>query len=206
MKYRDMLMCTDPKGADAVDVFALFDNAVVPFNSSSWREAVKAIVNNGGACGQINNSPGFDRGQFDPKYQPTSPTVYCVEPMRANIDLLESCRNRTGIDPQFFRIEQFAVGQPAKDQKTIGFPDGPVGDEGGRVVENGGIQVPFTTLDALFGALDKVDILSIDTEGSDSSVMFAGNETLKKTRYLEFEVARDLTHTPCRAGAHPNPS
>ena len=45
-------------------------------------------------------------------------------------------------------------------------------------------------------ALDKVDILSIDTEGTDPHVIFAGTETLKKTRYLEFEVHRDLEGTP----------
>ncbi len=192
---RLIFTCTDPKGGDAIDAFAMFDNALTPFNSDSWRTAVKSFGGDGGVCGQINKSPGLDRGQFDPKFEAASPTVYCVEPMKANVELLRKCQDRTGINSTSFLVQQFAVGMPEEGQTTIGFPDGRTGAEGKGVVESGGIQVPFTSLDSLFGDLDKVDILSIDTEGNDPDVMFAGKETLEKTRYLEFEVHRDLKRT-----------
>ena len=51
-------------------------------------------------------------------------------------------------------------------------------------------------MDALCKDMETVDILSVDTEGTDPDVLAAGTETLKKTRYLEFEVHRDAVDSP----------
>lgn len=50
------------------------------------------------------------------------------------------------------------------------------------------MDVPFESLDGLFEKLDSVDLLFVDAEGNDADVLFGGEQTLKKTRYLEFEV------------------
>lgn len=186
------------KGADAIDLYSMYDNGPKPFNSTLWREAVKTHGGDNGACGQIVNSPDFDRAVFDDRFAATSPSVYCVEPMPANIALLQSCAKSTGINDDFFKIEQYAVGNPDEGQTTISFPDGPPGKEQMRVMDSGGVKVPFKSLDARFGDLpdlDKVDILSIDTEGNDPDAIFGAQSLLAKTRYLEFEVHRDMAGT-----------
>jgi FkbM family methyltransferase len=49
-------------------------------------------------------------------------------------------------------------------------------------------EVPITTLDAEFGnSALKIDYLKIDTEGYDLKVMRGAQETLSRTRFLQFE-------------------
>jgi len=188
------------KGADAVDWFSMFDNMETPFNSSLWRRSVRAQSDDSGACNQIMESSQVDRGHFDPNFERMSPTVYCVEPMPSTIELLRKCSKETGINEDFFKIQHYAVGDPKDNEMTVQFPDGRPGQEALGIQLNKPrvetVAVPFVSLDALFGHLSKVDILSIDAEGHDPEVIFAGKETLRKTRYLEFETHRDLEGTP----------
>lgn len=183
------------KGADAVDLFSLFDNVEEPFDSTVWRDAVKAYGVGAGACKQITQSPDWDRKIHDDRFNAISPMVYCVEPMTANVRLLESCSVATGISDDFFKIEQYAVGNPEEPGTTISFPNARAGTEDQGVIASGWIKVPYTSLDTRFGHLDTVDILTIDTEGNDPDTIFGAKHLLSKTRYLEFEVHRDLAGT-----------
>merc|ERR1719334_1684472 len=119
--------------------------------------------------------------------------------MPSNIELLRKCCKTTGINEEFFKFQQYVMGHPKNGETTAQFPEGKAGHEALGVTKTGGVVVPFVSLDALFGHLSKVDILSIDTEGHDPEVIFAGKETLRKTRYLEFETHRDFEGTPWRS-------
>ena len=63
-------------------------------------------------------------------------------------------------------------------------------DDCSRVISEGGITVPITTLDKLMGnePEDKIDLLKIDVEGFELSVLAGAQQTLRKTRWLYIEV------------------
>lgn len=122
------------KGEGLADLYAMFDNSQTPFISDLWKEAaIEELKKRGdkqfpyGYCDQLNSPSVLDRGQFDPKFPKKSPSAFCVEPMRDNLNLLKSCHEKSGISDNF-KIWQYAVGIP-DGKKMVRFPDG-VGGEG----------------------------------------------------------------------------
>jgi len=139
------------------------------------------------------------------KQQVEVPTGICVEPMKANIDLLRGVGKALGYDSAkgkgSFHIVHAACMDKAKSNQTIPFPNGAPGQEDLGVQNNKGVvatvDVPLKTADGLVAelGLPRVDVLLVDTEGADPAVLRGATETLKHVRYLEFEVHRDLWQT-----------
>lgn len=129
------------------------------------------------------------------------PIGICVEPMKANLDILRDASNSLGFgSTEFgaFHIVQAAVMDKATPGQKVEFPDGLPGQENlglqNSLVES---QVPVKTVDGIVTELSiqKIDILLVDTEGADPAVLRGASNTLKSVRYLEFEVHRDLART-----------
>lgn len=127
------------------------------------------------------------------------PTGICVEPMRANVKLLNQASAGLGYGAQTahgsFHVVQAAIMNKADTNQTVEFPDGDPG------LETAGLPaffpVPVKTVDMLKAdfALSRIDILTIDTEGADPYVLQGSLKTLPTVRYLQFEVHRDLKQT-----------
>lgn len=117
----------------------------------------------------------------------------CIEPMPQNVHLLVICLQHMGYLGQAKVI-------PAALSSVSGsaaFPDGEMGREDvglehiprGHVIKT--VEVTVTPLDALVRAegIERIDHLTIDTEGNDVRVLLGALGTLAsaKVRYLEFE-------------------
>lgn len=55
-----------------------------------------------------------------------------------------------------------------------------------------GVRLPVRTLDNYAKDIPRIDFLKIDTEGMDFKVLRGGQETLKKTRYIQFEFSSPI--------------
>lgn len=94
-----------------------------------------------------------------------------------------------------------AVDAEASTNQTVGFSTGaklPVGYERASIGAKGmgkTTLVPLMTADGILESLGlpRADILLIDTEGRDAEVLKGAKHTLRKVRYLEFEVQRGLS-------------
>merc|ERR1719436_90274 len=128
------------------------------------------------------------------------PRVLCVEPMPANVRLLDEV-NKVVFGPN---SPMEVINAAVSDHNGTGFfPDAGTGEETGILSPSqypGFASVQVTTVDALLSErnIKKVDVLTIDTEGYDSAVIQGAKETLRYrgVRYLTFEVHQDLSGTP----------
>uniref|UniRef100_A0A7S1RQW6 Methyltransferase FkbM domain-containing protein n=1 Tax=Alexandrium catenella TaxID=2925 RepID=A0A7S1RQW6_ALECA len=129
-------------------------------------------------------------------------TAVCVEPMHNNVVALRNASSTLGYGSSTkfgsFHIVQAAVMDTAESGETVEFPDKTPGAENARLdARSYPVRVPRKTVDQIKHelSLPKVDILTIDTEGADPMVLEGATEALKTTRYLTFEVHRDLKGT-----------
>jgi len=128
-----------------------------------------------------------------------SPKVFCVEPIKSNIDLLNTTARSLrytqphgGHFPSAFQIIQATADQ--FPDKYFHFSDHvKPGGESARFKPKGKstYAVKSLSVDSMVKdyKLNQVDILSIDTEGSDPRVLFGAYQTLSSgmVRYIEFE-------------------
>ena len=170
------------KGVDAVRLFAQYDTREKPYLLKTWQNALgEALPGNTGACGQVTSAEELSK----PLWTTPLPEVYCVEPMPANVRLLTSLATSTHI-PEHFHVLQYAVGL---SHGSVLFPDAAAGTENLGVDIGGGnkAHVNASTVDSLFGHLDNIEMLLIDTEGNDALVILGAARVLQRVRYLEFE-------------------
>jgi FkbM family methyltransferase len=125
-----------------------------------------------------------------------APLGICVEAMPANAKALDTAAKELGYKMDSLKIIHAAASDKTVPGATVKFPDGAVGAETGSIGV-GNVDVPLVTVDSLVSelALSKVDLLIIDTEGHDPAVIRGAEKTLPITRYITFEVHRDLTDT-----------
>ena len=191
------------KGVDAANAFSLFDYSRNPYDSQLWKSALKQVnpLIDRGACGQVTSHTTFDdvhNHSLKDSYG-MEPTVYCVEAMPNNVKLLQRTQRIANISYKNFIIFPFAIGNPAQVTQ-VSFPDGNTGYEALGLSHAGIpnshytdlVNVTLVSIDSLFQQIPTVDFLSIDTEGNDPDVLFGARQTLTHTRYLEFEVHRDI--------------
>eukprot|EP00415_Alexandrium_ostenfeldii_P000510 UN0510 len=140
----------------------------------------------------------------------SSNTAVCVEPVKGTVDALRVAASAFGYmnKTEFgsFHVVQAAVVDRAELGDVAQFPDLAPGTEQGslsRGTKNGSLPyattpVPLMTVDRIMQDLQlpKIDILTIDTEGFDPAVLKGAKTALRSTRYLEFEVHRDISPSP----------
>jgi len=133
------------------------------------------------------------------------PKVVCVEPMPGTIKMLHSLKAEIFGEDGSFEVVQAA----ASDRNgTVNFQDAKVGTEDAGINHGTNFaaasvtrEVPVNqvTVDQLFAkrGFKNVDVLTIDTEGHDPSVIKGAEQALKKglVRFLIFEVHQDLKDT-----------
>jgi FkbM family methyltransferase len=119
---------------------------------------------------------------------------WCFEPVPANIELLRKSFSDLGyLSDERVHLVQAALSSHAG---TAHFQRGFTGVENSGMVQetgapnNGIALVNMVTLDdELFSKVNKIDVLSIDTEGNDAKVLIGSLQLLsnRKVRYMEFE-------------------
>jgi len=135
------------------------------------------------------------------------PVALCVEAVPKTVKHLEMARARLGYDsegaPGVLHILHAAGVAQSTPGQTIPFSDAPVGFEGagvsatGQGQKFGTVDVPAKTVDDLVEEykFPRVDVLIVDTEGHDPAVLFGASKALESTRYVQFEVHRDIVNT-----------
>jgi len=187
------------KGNDALKWMERWDTWGF-FSTQKWIDTVNGMIagGHGYACPVSGSCVTARQANKD---MPEYPIGLCVEPMQANIDLLHKVSSALGYTANTqrgsFHIVQAAVMDKASPNATISFPDGEPGQETLGLEAFVQTDVPLRTVDMLAAefALDRVDILTIDTEGADPAVLRGAVQTLRSVRYIEFEVARMKTNT-----------
>mmetsp|Transcript_44100 Transcript_44100/g.125813 ORF Transcript_44100/g.125813 Transcript_44100/m.125813 type:complete len:362 (-) Transcript_44100:89-1174(-) len=128
------------------------------------------------------------------------PVGVCVEPMPTTTKVLRDVGNELGYNESVnYHVVQAAVVQEANPGQTIQMKLVEAGNEGSTLGAKDGTmaKVPAMTLDgivATFG-LHRIDMLHIDVEGWDPDVLFGGKRILESTRYMMFEVHRDIANS-----------
>ena len=161
------------------------------FDKNSWITALN--TSESGVCNQgkalsYKPLPGVKHRQG---------RVFCVEPGPSTYKRLEEAASTLGWDGMGLTTVQGAVSDT--DGVAL-FPNVQFGVEwfglstcsGKSKASDDCVEVPAYQLDTFTAkhVVDKsvpIDILSIDTEGSDFTVMKSGLETIKQASYLEFE-------------------
>eukprot|EP00543_Licmophora_paradoxa_P003493 CAMPEP_0202449436 /NCGR_PEP_ID=MMETSP1360-20130828/8171_1 /ASSEMBLY_ACC=CAM_ASM_000848 /TAXON_ID=515479 /ORGANISM="Licmophora paradoxa, Strain CCMP2313" /LENGTH=370 /DNA_ID=CAMNT_0049067365 /DNA_START=44 /DNA_END=1156 /DNA_ORIENTATION=+ len=122
--------------------------------------------------------------------------VHCVEPLPVNIDAILKTNQELGMEKYGFHAHRYAISDVPG---TAQFPSGVApGSEafGISSCKNNPMyceDVEQITVDELAkrhfqpGTPEQVDILMIDAEGYDFHVLKGAKETLKNTRFIEFE-------------------
>lgn len=191
------------KGFDAINTMRMGSRDPT-FDKNHWRKALGDDVDEA-VCGQ-SLTPQFPLP--DPSAQPypiRSAETHCIEPMPLTINALNQAATKLRLKERGFVVTKAAL---ASSSGTARFPSAPLGVEDHEKVkvgtENKGISscqealddencedVPMLTLDSYANQFVKskgpIHFLSIDVEGYDFDVLLGGEETLKRTQYLEFE-------------------
>jgi len=129
------------------------------------------------------------------------PVGYCVEPMPSTIQVLRAATQELGYDSAHFRVIQAAAVRQASPGQTVPFPKAGAGEEAfgiSHTSPEGTVDVPAMTVDSLSATehLSHVDFLHVDVEGWDPDVLAGASQTLSVTRYVMFEVHRDIANSP----------
>jgi len=166
------------------------------WSKGRWVEALKHRGANNFACGEPTTNVARAIQNIT-----LGPTVVCVEPMAANARLLREVSAQLGYDQSgthgSFHLVEAALSDKAVPGQTVEFHDAEAGSETGHISSI--LQTtPLKTVDSLAEELKlpRIDVLTIDTEGWDPSVIYGATSTLQHVRYLEFEVHRDFTSSP----------
>ena len=193
------------KGIDAARLFAQYDKRKTPFEASRWQSQINKYISKDkqqlqGACfpSETDRQHVLKKG-FSQQHESTAPQLHCVEPLPANVKILQQVAKDIRVSPAFFHIHHAAVGA-SSDPPTIPFPDtssAGAGEESvgvdfykagqGKGDIEHRVQVKHTSTDELFKNSQKIDMLLVDTEGNDPLVLLGSARVLQSVRYLEFE-------------------
>ena len=154
------------------------------YNSKEWvNHLSKDGLTSGPACGRNDVIP-------TPVKLPRPITAYCIEPMSANIKLVQKIHKTMAFDSQSIFVMQLAMNVfPG----MADFPKGRPGQENLGLADGLGNSeiVNVSNLDTFIfeHQLNYIDFLSIDTEGFDGYVIIGMVNTLArhKVRVFEFE-------------------
>lgn len=123
--------------------------------------------------------------------------MHCVEPLPVNFNAIQKATKSLDLDKHGFHSHQYAL---SSSTGTARFPSaaGPGEESFGLDSCNADPSkcedVEMLTVDDFatrhLQGPEKIDVLSIDAEGYDFQVLKGATETLKKTRYVEFEYHR----------------
>jgi FkbM family methyltransferase len=113
---------------------------------------------------------------------------YCIEAMKTTFDTVKNIYKTLGWDTEIQVIHAAMSSVPGMAE----FPKHSAGIESlgiGSESQFGNELVNVSTVDELVKThnLQKIDILSIDTEGNDMRVIFGAVHSLSRVRFLEFE-------------------
>ena len=116
--------------------------------------------------------------------------AFCIEPVQSNAKILRRAFGELGWDSEITFI-QTAVSSFLGTTIFADMPPGTsnIGMESYTSSSKSSYEVHVTTLDALAAqhGIATIDLLSIDTEGTDMRVIFGGIRTLPRVRLVEFE-------------------
>lgn len=189
------------KGYDSVN-FMRMGSANSQFDELTWKDALEEFSPTAGACGQEGagqfqipfiDGDGPPNGRFTNAYVVENAKMHCIEPLRANIDMVSKSMQKLGWDKQGFTLTHAAI---AENDGSIKFPKAMPGVEnlGMFSCEESGADcedVIAYSLDSyatqFIGEDTPINILSIDVEGHDFEVLRGATRTLLRTEYLEFE-------------------
>ena len=138
---------------------------------------------------------------FDPKQLELSNTMtmvplefHCIEPIPSTFQGIQRSIKYLGLHQHGFQAHQYVM---SNSSGSVPFPVGEAGIEhlSANMCSQADVtchDVPMLTLDDfstqhIRGKNQKVDILSIDTEGFDWRVLRGARKVLERTRYLDFE-------------------
>lgn len=195
------------KGDDAMQWMERWDFSPTHFwDAHKWNEVYEKLLPAGNyACPRRSTPSVMGRQKKNDAGSAAFPTGVCVEALPANEKLLQEASKSLGYGPGTtygsLHIVHAAVLDEAQPGQMIKFQNGGPGQETAGVIvsDSGatGTQVPVQTVDGILSQLDiqRVDILTIDTEGADPAVLKGAATALKSVRYLEFEVHRDMLGT-----------
>jgi len=178
----------------------------VPGVAKLWDNGLKKFGVPSGACGQnvfhgvasLHRTTSWTVSQGGPK-------VVCVEPVPSTVKMLHELTAKVFDKASPFKVFQAAV----SDQ--VGFvnvTDAKLGDEEAGIDKKATrlsgtkhlVSVPLITVDQLLAdyGLKTVDVMTIDTEGHDPSVIKGAETALRNgmVRLLIFEIHQDLKETP----------
>jgi FkbM family methyltransferase len=194
------------KGFDAVNILRMGSNNA-SISRSSWSGAMPKDLAPG-VCGQESEKSQYEITQAK---QSRKARVLCVEPLPVNFIALEKAAQTTRFDG--LSVLQYALNNEepgsvffpkpaATNENTTSHTD--VGAEKKGIadcfshkpwrrkeIEKSCQEVRSTRLDEMMQlegfSSKRIDFMLIDVEGWDFEVLKGGNETLKRTSYLEFE-------------------
>ena len=188
-------------GVDAAKWLDVWGTA--PGVLSAWRSHLRSHRAGSGVCKQNEKgSKGPASGQWQKPL--ANPTVFGVEPMPANVEILSAARRDVPRDSDAFQVVAAAVSDKAG---MASFPAGKAGAEDlglsgshadGRRHKGNTVQVNVTTVDLLMDKYGhrRVDVLTIDTEGWDPSVLEGASNVLRTGPLLGIRSAPRRTREP----------
>lgn len=209
-KWVDEMVRTDPSGVNKVFVDVGCNTGIdavkwmerwgpEPGVLSKWSRLTMASVGQG-VCGQNVVFPKFFNSRRGRKTY--NPRVLCVEALPSNARVLQTY-TRTVFGPNSTNFE--VVHAAASDHEGVyefqsdipaGFEQAGIGSAKQAWAGEAMTKVRMLTVDQMLAerGIKQVDVLSIDTEGHDPSVLWGAGKTLKAglVRYLVFEVHQDL--------------
>jgi len=180
------------KAMDAVHSLRMISNDD-QFDIEQWKSAFGPFH---GVCKQESKKQ-FPVSSEQKRY--LNATVHCIEAMPATANQLKRATESLGWQNQLM-VHEAAL---ASSDGTVRFPNvNNVGVENLRIDNCQHIryrhlckEIPLYRLDTFANRFlphdnSIIDFLSIDVEGYDYDVLLGGQETLQRTRYLEFEYHR----------------
>eukprot|EP00930_Biecheleria_cincta_P042991 TRINITY_DN29572_c0_g1_i1.p1 TRINITY_DN29572_c0_g1~~TRINITY_DN29572_c0_g1_i1.p1 ORF type:complete len:439 (+),score=51.73 TRINITY_DN29572_c0_g1_i1:218-1534(+) len=183
------------KGGDAVAWLQRFDT------QNFWSVPKWEKMTGTGFCytqKEFWTPPRSDTGEY--------PQAVCVEAVPKTIKHLRFAAHELGYDAnstpgKLHIVHAAATPEPAQPGQTVAFPDADRGFETAGLETFGDgnfkwkqVQVRAVSVDQLVQeyGFPQVDALIIDTEGSDPAILRGSQQALEITRYVQFEVHRDI--------------
>jgi len=179
------------KGYDAINTARMGMNNP-KFDKLLWAKEMNREVGRkeeSGACNQ-KKDPQFEILADEPE---RSGEMHCVEPVPNTAQILQSARERLGLDKgsSTFEVTKAAI---SSADGTVKFPNVRAGVENANLSDcrHNCEEVPMYSLQTYVNKFvksktDPINVLSIDVEGFDFDVLFGAGSVLDRTEYIEFE-------------------
>ena len=110
--------------------------------------------------------------------------VTALEPSPRNHRLLSMNLALNGL--QVVAVHRLAAGDA---EGVVRFTENPINSGNSRISASGEVEVPVSRLDSVLAAMDRIDLLVMDTEGFEVRAIRGGTSTLARTRYFYVEYA-----------------